>query len=82
MSTVNMHDAKSQLSRLVDAVERGEVAEVIIARNGRPAARLAPIAPAASAASRIGVARGLFIAPADSHALDDEVRALLGGGGA
>lgn len=38
MTIINMHDAKSQLSKLVDAVERGET--VIIARNGKPAARL------------------------------------------
>ncbi|CAM3693391.1 Antitoxin [Deinococcus saxicola] len=38
MTTVNMHDAKTQLSKLVEAAERGET--VIIARNGKPAARL------------------------------------------
>lgn len=38
MTTVNMHDAKSQLSKLVEAAERGET--VIIARNGKPAVRL------------------------------------------
>jgi prevent-host-death family protein len=38
---VNMHDAKTKLSELVAAVERGE--EVIIARNGTPAARLVAI---------------------------------------
>jgi prevent-host-death family protein len=35
---VNMHDAKSNLSKLVQAVERGE--EVVIARDGKPVARL------------------------------------------
>jgi prevent-host-death family protein len=35
---VNMHDAKTRLSELVAAAERGE--EVLIARNGEPAARL------------------------------------------
>lgn len=35
---VNMHDAKTRLSELVAAAERGE--EVLIARNGRPAVRL------------------------------------------
>jgi prevent-host-death family protein len=35
---VNMHDAKSRLSELVAAAERGE--EVIIARGGAPAVRL------------------------------------------
>jgi prevent-host-death family protein len=38
---VNMHDAKTKLSELVAAAERGE--DVIIARNGTPAARLVAI---------------------------------------
>lgn len=38
MAVVNMHDAKSQLSQLVEAAERGEI--VVIARNGKPAAQL------------------------------------------
>ena len=77
MVTVNMHDAKSQLSKLVDAVERGETDEVIIARNGRPAARLVPMTPAAQTTSRIGVAKGRFVAPVDPEALDTEVAALF-----
>jgi prevent-host-death family protein len=38
---VNMHDAKTRLSELVAAAERGE--EVVIARDGKPAARLVAI---------------------------------------
>lgn len=38
---VNMHDAKTRLSELVAAAERGE--EVLIARNGRPAVRLVAV---------------------------------------
>jgi prevent-host-death family protein len=38
--TVNMHEAKTTLSKLVELVESGE--EVIIARAGRPVARLVP----------------------------------------
>lgn len=38
METVNVHEAKTHLSRLLERVEAGE--EVIIARNGRPVARL------------------------------------------
>ena len=38
--SVNIHDAKTHLSRLVERVEAGE--EVIIARAGRPVARLVP----------------------------------------
>jgi len=38
---VNIHDAKTHLSRLVERVEGGE--EVVIARAGRPVARLVPV---------------------------------------
>ena len=43
MKTVNIHEAKTHLSRLIEDVATGE--EVIIARNGKPVARLLPIAP-------------------------------------
>jgi prevent-host-death family protein len=38
--TVNIHEAKTHLSRLVERVETGE--EIVIARAGRPVARLVP----------------------------------------
>jgi prevent-host-death family protein len=38
--TVNVHEAKTHLSRLLEAVERGE--DVVIARAGKPVARLVP----------------------------------------
>ena len=38
--TVNIHEAKTHLSRLIERVETGE--EVVIARAGRPVARLVP----------------------------------------
>ena len=50
-----MHDAKTKLSELVAAVERGE--EVIIARNGTPAARLVAIT-AEHAPVRLGALAG------------------------
>jgi antitoxin (DNA-binding transcriptional repressor) of toxin-antitoxin stability system len=40
MKTVNMLEAKTHLSRLVDEIERGTETEIIIARNGRPAVKL------------------------------------------
>lgn len=42
MATVNVHEAKTHLSRLLEKVERGE--EVIIARDGTPVARLVALA--------------------------------------
>jgi prevent-host-death family protein len=56
MLTVNMHDAKSKLSSLVERLEIGQENEVIIARNGTPVARLVPFA----APRRIGAARHLL----------------------
>jgi prevent-host-death family protein len=48
MQTINAREARAQISRLLDAVEAGE--EIIIQRNGKPIARLAPIdAPETSA---------------------------------
>jgi len=41
MTTVNVHEAKTHLSRLLERVAAGE--EVVIARAGRPVARLVPI---------------------------------------
>lgn len=38
--TVNVHEAKTHLSRLLEAVEQGE--DVVIARSGKPVARLVP----------------------------------------
>lgn len=42
MDSVNVHQAKTQLSRLLERVERGE--EIVIARNGRPVAKIVPLA--------------------------------------
>jgi len=41
MHTVNIHQAKTNFSKLIDAVQHGE--EIIIARAGKPAAKLVPI---------------------------------------
>jgi len=42
MKQVNIHDAKTHLSHLIEEVEHGE--DVVIARHNRPVARLVPIA--------------------------------------
>ena len=49
MTMVNIHEAKTHLSRLLERVEAGE--EIVIARAGRPVARLLPFE--ASAPSRV-----------------------------
>ena len=80
MPIVNMLEAKSNLSRLVEAVESGAETEIIIARNGRPAARLVAIRSAPTG-KRIGVARGRFTVPDDIDADADAITSLFTGRG-
>lgn len=68
MPSINMLQAKSSLSRLVESIERGQEREIVIARNGRPAAKLVPI-DKRPPGRRIGVAKGKFKVPdsIDTH---------------
>jgi prevent-host-death family protein len=63
MSAITMTEARAHLSRWVDAIVRGDEQEIVIARHGRPAARLVAIeavAPVGEPSRRIRVAKGLF----------------------
>jgi prevent-host-death family protein len=72
--TVNVHEAKTHLSRLLSRVERGD--EIVIARAGRPIARLLPFRTPAPERV-LGSARGTiwiaddFDAPLPEHMLAD-----------
>ena len=65
MKTVNIHEAKTQLSRLLARVERGE--EIVIARAGRPVARLLPFAPK-GAPRQLGHDHGIVVIAPDFDA--------------
>ena len=62
MSTVNIHEAKTHLSRLLDQVAKGET--VIIAKAGKPVAKLVPL-EAPSGASRLGFMAAKISIPDD-----------------
>jgi prevent-host-death family protein len=71
MRTVNIHAAKTQLSRLVDAAAAGE--EIIIAKAGKPVARLGPLV-GPQPRRRLGSLAGKLRVPEDFDApLPDEV---------
>ena len=72
MTTVNISEAKTHLSELLQRVSEGE--EVIIARNGTPLARLVPLTPAI--ARRPGGWETLWIA-SDFDSADAEIAAML-----
>lgn len=75
MPTVNIHAAKTHLSRLVDAAAGGE--EILIARAGRPVARLVPLEDrAVRPRRRLGRLAGQVSVPEDFDApLPEEVLA-------
>ena len=77
-NTVNIHDAKTRLSQLIERVEAGE--EIVIARAGRPVARLTPL-KAHLGPRRLGRLDGRFRIPDDfnSPLPDDLLEAFLGG---
>ena len=64
MLTVNIHDAKTQLSRLVDQAAQGEA--FIIAKAGKPMVKVVPLTKVeAGTASRLGFMAGEFTVPDD-----------------
>ena len=79
MQTVNIHQAKTHLSRLVEQATRGR--ETIIAKAGRPVARLVPLGNAPRA-KRFGLLKGKVRIGADFDGpLPDHVLALFEGRG-
>lgn len=77
MTTVNMLEAKNNLSKLVEAVESGAEREIVIARNGKPAARLMPLEQKKGAL--IGIAKGEFEVPDNIDELNDEIARMFYG---
>ena len=78
MPTYNMLEAKTNLSRLIEAVESGREAEVIIARNGKPAAKLVPVT-AEPRSIRFGLARGKFEVPDDIDGANEVIAKMFYG---
>ena len=78
MTVVNMLEAKNNLSKLVEAVESGGEREIIIARNGRPAARLVPLESKRRGIIP-GIAKGLFVAPQNIDEDNEEIAKLFDG---
>jgi prevent-host-death family protein len=75
---VNIHDAKTNFSRLVDAASNGEV--IVIAKAGRPVAKLTRLDAPSTAPERLGFLAGLVTVPDDfDNMMQDEIIALFEG---
>ncbi len=70
MQTVNIHEAKTHLSRFVDQAAAGEV--ILIARAGKPVARLVALEPDKAQPRPLGLGMGRFTLPKDFDALHAE----------
>lgn len=80
MKTVNIHEAKTHLSRLIEEAVHGE--GFIIAKAGKPMVQVTAIAAPAAPVRRLGSMRGQFTIPDDfitMHA--EEIQAMFEGGG-
>jgi prevent-host-death family protein len=72
VNIVNIHEAKTHLSRIVDEVAAGT--EIIIAKAGKPMARLTPLT-AAPRTKKLGLLKGKIKGPDDFNAplSEDEI---------
>ena len=73
-TVVNIHDAKTNLSKLVEQIETGSRSEVVIARAGKPVARLVPIA---KGVIKLGVADGAFDIPDNIDRLNPMIEEMF-----
>ena len=79
MKTVNIHEAKTQLSKLVEEASKGE--SFIIAKAGKPIVKVTALsAPTGSQVRRLGFMAGQISVPDDFDRMGrDQIEALFGG---
>ncbi len=79
METVNINQAKTNLSRLLSRVELGEV--IVISNRGIPIAKLVPFRTSLDRRSSLGRDRGMFAVPDDFNAaLPEDILVAFEGG--
>lgn len=78
MQTVNIHDAKTHLSRLIEKAAQGE--PFIIAKAGKPMVKVVPLDDVEAAPRRVGFLAGQFKVPDDFDRMgENEIEALFEG---
>jgi prevent-host-death family protein len=78
MRQVNIHEAKTHLSRLIEQVVHGE--PFVIAKSGKPVATVSAYTPPSDPAKRIGFLKGSLEVPADFDSMGkEEIQAMFEG---
>jgi len=80
MKTVNIHEAKTQLSKLVEGASKGE--SFVIAKAGKPIVKVMALnAPTGAKVRRLGFLAGQISVPDDFDEMGrDEIARMFGGG--
>ena len=81
MKTINIHEAKTHLSRLVERAAKGEA--FVIAKSGKPMVKVVPLStPDASKMKRLGFMAGQISVPDDFDRMGaEEIDKLFRGNG-
>jgi prevent-host-death family protein len=75
---VNVHEAKTNLSKLLQAVERGE--KVVIAKNGKPVAELNSVEPPVQTTRALGALKNKVVLPENFDTyMQDEIEEMFYG---
>ncbi len=75
---VNILEAKTELSKLIRLMETGKEDQIIIARYGKPVAKMT-VYNDTPVSKRIGIAKGKLKSPEDLDQHNDEIVELFGG---
>ena len=75
MKTLNLYEARANLSRLVDEAANGE--SIVIAKDGKPLAALVPVAAVAKAPFKFGTLKGKIHMADDTPETDTEIERLF-----
>ena len=78
MCQMNVLEAKTNFSKIIAMLERGEEKEVIVARAGKPVVRITLCEQQKSFDQIFGIAKGKFVLPDDIDECNDEIARMFG----
>lgn len=78
MCKMNVLEAKTNFSKIIAMLERKEEKEVIIARAGKPVAKVVLYDEPVTFERALGIAKGKFVCPDDIDECNDEIARMFG----
>lgn len=78
METISIYEAKTQLCKYINSIEKKEADSVVITKNGRPVAEIIPFVERKE--RRLGIAKGLWKDISDEEFNDFDMLSIMMGG--